>query len=129
MRENRSHDIFADADGKYVIMKDYGCRTSMLFRHPRNTEKSYSLLKPFTKTVWLCTLLSWALMMAKIHLVNWLESRQQRHGQQSYNHSWGATILTIFGAISEQGNSLTVLSVILERARFLMNVPQGHPNP
>jgi hypothetical protein len=92
-------------------MNGYGRRTSMLFRHPRTTAKHYFLMKPFTKTVWLCTLLSWALMMATIHLVNWLEFRQQRHGQHHYDHSWGATILTIFGAISEQGNSLTVLSV------------------
>ena len=111
MRESRRQDIFADADHKYVIMNDHGRRTAMLFRHPRTTGGSYSLLKPFTKTVWLCTLLSWALMMATIHLVNWLEFRQHRHGQQTSDHSWGATILTIFGAISEQGNSLTVLSV------------------
>lgn len=129
MRGSRRHDIFADTDHKYVIMKDYGRRTSTLFRHPRNTAKSHSLLKPFTKTVWLCTLLSWALMMATIHLVNWLEFRQQHHGQQGYEHSWGATILTIIGAISEQGNSLSVLNAVMERARFLMNVPQGHSNP
>jgi hypothetical protein len=111
MRESRRQDTFADADHKYVLMNDYGRRTSTLFRHPRTTAASYSLLKPFTKTVWLCALLSWALMMATIHLVNWLEFSQHRHGQQHSDHSLGATILTIFGAISEQGNSLTVLSV------------------
>jgi hypothetical protein len=47
-------------------------------------------------------------MMATIHLVNWLEYRQHRNGQQNSDHSWGAAILTIFGAISEQGNSLNV---------------------
>ena len=109
--------MFADADHKYVIMKDLERRTSMLFRHPRTTGESY-LLKPFTKTVWLCALLSWALMMATIHLVNWLEFRQNRHGQQNSDHSWGATILTIFGAISEQGNSLTVLSVAWKEQGF-----------
>jgi hypothetical protein len=90
----------------------------MLFRHPRTTGESYYLLKPFTKTVWLCALLSWVLMVATIHLVNWLESRQNRHGQRNSDHSWGATILTILGAISEQGNSLTVLSVVWKEQGF-----------
>jgi hypothetical protein len=57
-------------------------------------------------------------MMATIHLVNWLEFRQQRHGQHHYDHSCGATILTIFGAISEQGSSLTVLSVTWQEQHF-----------
>jgi hypothetical protein len=86
-------------------------RTCILFRHPRTTSASHSLLKPFTSISWLCILLSWALMMATIHLVKWLESRHQRDGHQSsksdYSHSWGATILTIIGAISEQGNIFT----------------------
>jgi hypothetical protein len=68
-------------------------------------------------------------MMATMHLVNWLEFRQQRHGQHQYDHSWGASILTILGAISEQGNSVTILSVALAGARLLMNVPQGHHYP
>ncbi|KDR23341.1 hypothetical protein L798_05302 [Zootermopsis nevadensis] len=85
-------------------------RTSVLFRHPRTTGTSYSLLKPFTKTVWLYTLLSWALMMVTIHLVKWLEYLRQRDDHQpsrsDCDHSWGATILTIFGAISEQGTEM-----------------------
>jgi hypothetical protein len=98
----------------------YGYRGSILFRHPRTTGTSYFLLKPFTKTVWLCILLSWALMMATIHLVKWLEYRHQRDGHQSskpdYDHSWDATILTIFGAISEQGNIFTGNSYVFKHS-------------
>jgi hypothetical protein len=47
-------------------------------------------------------------MMAAIHLVNWLEYSRQREDYQPSksegDYSWGATMLTIFGAISEQGN-------------------------
>jgi hypothetical protein len=98
----------------------YMHRTCILFRHPRTTRAIYSLLKPFTSTAWLCILLSWALIMATIHLVKWLESRQQRDGHQSsksdYSHSWGATILTIIGAISEQGNIFTSNSYVFKHS-------------
>jgi hypothetical protein len=68
-------------------------------------------------------------MLATIHLVNWLEYRHQSDGQQGYDHSWGATILTIFGAISEQGNALLALSAAVAGAIFLASVQQGCPNP
>lgn len=115
LKESRRHSILADACHKYHERNANGRRASMLFRHPRTTGSSYSLLKPFTKTVWLCTLLSWGIMMAAIHFVNWLDSRRQRDTPQDHDHSWGATILTIFGAISEQGNSLLFVSVDPER--------------
>jgi hypothetical protein len=95
----------------------YVYRASILFRHPRTTGSSYSLLKPFTSTVWLCILLSWALITTTLHLIKWLEYRHQSDGHQSsksdYDHSWDATILTIIGAISEQGNIFTGNSLCL----------------
>jgi hypothetical protein len=106
--------LFTQLVQKRFEMCAFGHRTAILFRHPRTTGSSYSLLKPFTKTVWLCTVLSWALMMAAIHLVNRLEHRRLRDGHQhprsDCEYSCGATMLTIFGAISEQGNITSYIS-------------------
>ncbi|KAJ9573974.1 hypothetical protein L9F63_008632 [Diploptera punctata] len=62
--------------------------------------------RPFTKRVWLTVLTSWMLMTIAIQLVNWLESRRENYSHLNTDHSWGASVITITGAISEQGTEL-----------------------